>query len=906
MSNIPSSSLGAQNPSPPHLSAVSVSMQTAVRTTAQSAAAAPVPKTVPPTALLAENKEVPPDYSDSDLEDNYGSESKYGHIGHDCVQVFEKFCDAYNFSYDKPPCNKMMPQKMSRKNKNILLDKWWTYRQEATLQTNGKYRPMLPPKPKLAAPQKPTVAPSVQKKGPAPKSSPKLVAELAASQQVKQNLPSPSVVQAHKDVDAADRIRIANIAQLEAERKDNAPKVDTPVANNADPTKLSKLYSTILKSATVEPNVPQNVLDSIDMLGKAVCSQPDVVAKVSFPDRQGGLRRKVVAGYPVCATLIDKIAMVVSHVLYTEQVRELARDYAYAELEKAKRPPGKDGAGGYSYDAAVDLGDNYVEVYAVASIFRALESDLILWRASPKSAQATPADWKRIGAIASLVMAGGAVVSAFSAGFLASLGIAATVIFGLTAKTKVPELLHKALFPNDAPTSKLRAWFGLEKERPNGHTNVLSIATNLDLASVGYSTQKYAALLAQPFPLSPPEETPLSAFHQRHLDDVKDLSKGTSKTTSGGPKSSRLLRWQKNAQDSLFSAQCRQLHDFTLRKGISSPCSDLLCPEFYLQTKNSLNQRRPISIQSLRLSVPTKLVAHCSSQNSRPSNQCRARRGSLDSQLPSVSNLKPPFPNLTEVMFPHSSLQRYFVKVNASKCLGAPLMVSAMSHTSTTATSTPVIYTSRRSPVQPWSPQRSASRAFGTTIHSFISTCQGQMKKLVSGTQNGIKSLVTKTLPISTAQGWTQLKENLSCSLRSQLCGRTACRRRSSDTYESSSEIAARLRDPAFASTDARSCAPESRTQPSSTPLLLRQPSLMAQFAVVESEEKTSLIAEKETTASASSPTSSKQAFVSPTNNLGSSSNAFADIHSTNMSSVPIDFTPLYETVKSNIGQDQL
>lgn len=802
------------------------------------------------------------------------------------VTAFEKYCTDHDFHFDRPPVNcdhRSAGRRITRTQANDFRKRWYQLRGDAerdgyaAVQYKPKVGPVPKPSPNVVAVQQALLD--------------EVAAERARVAAVAAKPPLPhDVKQALKDVDQAEEQKQANIKELTAEKKVLKPA-----------SKALAIIDRIKLVADAPLPVAESYLQAMGVLAKAPCSPPDVVMPVAFPDRQLGLRRRRIAGYDVVSTIVEAIAapLMSGGAVYSDNAQSLARQYAIAELTRNLRPPGKEsGSGGRSYDSFVDLGENHIEVYAVAALYRAIESDLIMWRASPKAAQATKTDWKKLSAIAGLCMVGGIVGKSLSASILSTLGIAGAVLFGVSTQTKLAETLHRALFPNDSVSVKMRRFFGLQKATPEGENETLVIPTNLTLTAEGYSSQKYSAYLPQHFPLSPPAAMPSSEYRQLHLDHVQGLLKSTTTTSSGGPASSA-RKLSAREKDLLCSGLSQRSHDIIQREETKTPLSVQLSRAFY-SMENQWSSRRPISSREL-LKPSTPMRALISSLDAKQLSRCDVRRGSLASQRAREQNSSNAMISSIGVMFLPTFPLRSSAKENESKSQ-ADVVWPPKLNMSTTGTYVRRTTSSKSSSAQVWSRLQCASKKCGTAIRGFTSTCQAQTKNLATGIRTGLANLAKKTPPILIAQGWTQLKENLQCSLASQLCDRSAYLRRLSNGSDYSYDPAERLAEMESHSSVEQCCEPEFQTPRSPTQSSQRQPSAMAQSAVEGLEEKTSLTAAKATTASASTKSTCTTALSSPTSSSGSSSNASEVTLSTGMTSAQIDSIRSTSMEESCIG----
>lgn len=800
-----------------------------------------------------------------------------------CV-IFEDFCKQHGFSLFKDPSSSQF-RKEDKNDKQRLRRRWQNLRDEAEQACGKLYidpnRVVSQDKSKVCVPMVmparsfPPSPQSSELSSSSPASSSSAPIPLSPVQSVSSQL-SFDVKQAHKDVDMAEKQRVVNVKELTEEKQVHSG------------SKAQLAIDNIRELADQPLNIPANVLMSVSMLSKAVSSQPDVVVNTSLPDRQNGLRRVLIAGYKVVESIAKKIAQSTRKVLYTPDVQSLAVDYAAAQLEKAARPPGKDGSGGMSYDASVDLGSHANEVYAVVSIYMALETDLIMWRASPHSAQPCSVDWKKMTLIAGFVMAGGAIANAMSSGVATALGLTAAVFLGASSKSKVLDAIHRSLFPTDTMGAKLRNFLGLQKSAPQGDNNTLMIATNLDLAAEGYSSQEYAAMLPQHFPLSPPETTTSSACRQHHLDAVQALTKDTMTTNSGGLLSSSLSEFVSRAKASQSLALSQHFLDIIPPVVRSAQPLVPPCHAYSSMVRNWSSPQRSSSTKLLTCSPEMRAVISFRKENHL--SPWSVRRGSIAFPRPLAMTCAFVLPTSTGVLFPPTSPPPYSAKENGNKFADV-IYPPHLSPTSTIATSARATTSLNASSAPPWSHLPSVLKKCGTKIRSFTSTCQAQTKTLAIGIQSGIKNLAKKTPQIWTAQGWTQLSESLQSSFQSQSCGRLACLRRLSDSCDTSSEIAERYHAMGLLSKDDPCCEPEFLIRQSQTLLSQRQPSSMAQLAVEVSEAKTGPIVEKETTASASIKTFCAAVLAEATSSSDSSSSASEDTPSASMNSAAIAST---------------
>lgn len=382
---------------------------------------------------------------------------------------------------------------------------------------------------------------------------------------------------AHSQVAVAERQSVKNQQQL----KDD----------------FEHFAESVKAQCTARPNVPELHTLAPRLLCAAQASMPDFVTNTSSPSRQPGLAREAVGTYFVVASILRRIAASVSMVLYTEDCPTLARQYSYNILIDCERPAGKEpGTGGLCYSGYVDLGPDFVEIYAVSAVIKSLQSDLLIWRAMPESPiRSSKLSNVVIPFVAALCFGASSVAPHFRKSIADSLGLTVDVLTNCASKKEMVANLHEVFGVKKTWISSIKRLFGLAPEsHPTAPT--LHIVNNLDLATQSYTAGEFACCLPVGFTLGPLNSAPLAEFHQLRSNQYKVYQGASSSIMLGGPnylstflsmsdKASQLLvRWQQSRASTQPSETKEQCLDLSSREcsstvGPSTQCQQLATTE---------------------------------------------------------------------------------------------------------------------------------------------------------------------------------------------------------------------------------------------------------------------------------------------------------------------------------------
>lgn len=622
----------------------------------------------------------------------------------------------------------------------------------------------------------------------------------------------------HADINRAEEKASKNqkLVEKKIEEVKNQKKQEQSEEEEEEQTPLQQHFSKIKETSSQLPNFYKDhrCPDPVKAIAESRSSQIDVVEPMydangrHVPSKQPGLARVRLGTYLVVSAVVRRITASVSLLLYDPNVMTLARQYAQNILEDVEKPPGKDNTGGLSYSSYVDLGEDHVEIYAVASIIKSLQSAIILWRATPRITP-LPQDWQLMTAVAAFATAAGTLAASVPK-HLASIMAAPVSIFLGDQKTVLSNI-HRHFYPSDNSISKIKSLLGFATKPAPG---ALHIANNLDLSTLSYQTEEFAAALPANFQMSPVEDSPLSGFHQ--LDSEQSLDYLGESQQPALDASGR--QNQRNQDDPGRAWSCwgplQQGLD-SIRQWATKTARSVASSVAYCCTVKRCPNPQPVRCISTSTYCEQK-CPNTSYQNCPESNPPQDKPGSADSTQLRERNSSCVSKNSTPQNAELTSRQQSFAKEKrrASSDESYLVVESPLLNTWMTETFVPAMTSLNAGLDRQCILLRSALKNTGTTILGCISTCPGRMKKWVSGTHGISSNSERQRARSSIVAGWTLLKENLRSCYQSVYYDRSEYQPILQKSSNGSSIIAPPRRATGYGSTDELCSELESQIQP--------------------------------------------------------------------------------------------